>query len=271
MLVYYYYYCSYSDRPALALQERSTALAGSPKAAEADELLLQLVACACRTSIDAKAQAADTPPAGDVYERTVQALTERAAALAGTQQGRNAKEVLAAVLVDQVRALQEANGDAPSSRADIVGAARAPGGDAAAAPAAAAAPDAAAITPAVEEEAPDAAAAAAAAVAAVADGPLPDDDDWTQSDNDDADADAPQTRGRANTAASMAMRAADPKALVGKAIDVDGRPGIVIALAKVKKGSSTLHTINFDDGKTETIQLAKKPGAKGATFHVAEE
>jgi hypothetical protein len=67
------------------------------------------------------------------------------------------------------------------------------------------------------------------------------------------------------------MRAADPKALVGKGIDVDGRPGIVIALAKVKKGGSTLHTINFDDGKTETIQLAKKPGAKGAKFHVAEE
>ena len=72
-----------------------------------------------------------------------------------------------------------------------------------------------------------------------------------------------------NTITSMSMRAADPSALLGKTIEVEGKIGKVIKVVN-KKGSSTLHTIAFDeDGETKTLQLAKKPGSKATSFHIA--
>ena len=36
-------------------------------------------------------------------------------------------------------------------------------------------------------------------------------------------------------------------------------------------GGSTLHTVDFGGGKAEAIHLAKRPGGKGAKFHIAGE
>jgi hypothetical protein len=77
-------------------------------------------------------------------------------------------------------------------------------------------------------------------------------------------------RGFFDTQQSAGLRAADPSALVGKAIEVGGRTGVVRAVV-AKAGSSTLHTVDFGGGRAETIQLAKRAGGKGAKFHLAGE
>ena len=56
-------------------------------------------------------------------------------------------------------------------------------------------------------------------------------------------------------------------ALVSKRIEVDGKgTGTVTALKKAK-GKPTEHTIEFDDGKRETILLSKDPGVANAKGH----
>jgi hypothetical protein len=71
-----------------------------------------------------------------------------------------------------------------------------------------------------------------------------------------------------DTQQSAALRAADSSALVGKAIEVGGRTGVVRAVV-AKVGSSTLHTVDFGGGRTEAIRLAKSAGGKGVKFHIA--
>jgi hypothetical protein len=71
-----------------------------------------------------------------------------------------------------------------------------------------------------------------------------------------------------NTQQSACMRAADPKALVGQTIEVGVKTGVVKAVV-AKAGGSSLHTVEFDSGRVANIHLAKRPGGKGAKFHVA--
>ena len=70
-----------------------------------------------------------------------------------------------------------------------------------------------------------------------------------------------------STLTSMSMRAVDPTVLLGKTIEIQGRTGKVIEVVS-QKGASTLHKIAFEDGETQTLQLAKKTGAKGLRFHI---
>jgi hypothetical protein len=74
-------------------------------------------------------------------------------------------------------------------------------------------------------------------------------------------------RGFFDTQQSAGVRAADPKALVGKTIEVDGNLGAVKAVVG-KAGGSTLHTVEFGSGKVENIHLAKRAGGKGTKFHI---
>jgi hypothetical protein len=83
-------------------------------------------------------------------------------------------------------------------------------------------------------------------------------------------ANVPAGRGFFDTQQSTGLRAADSSALVGKAIEVGGRTGVVRAVV-AKAGSSTLHTVDFGGGRAETVQLAKRAGGKGAKFHLAGE
>ena len=75
-------------------------------------------------------------------------------------------------------------------------------------------------------------------------------------------------RGFFDTQQSAGVRAADPKALVGKTIEVDGNMGAVKAVVG-KADGSTLHTVEFGSGKVENIHLAKRAGGKGTKFHIA--
>ena len=77
-------------------------------------------------------------------------------------------------------------------------------------------------------------------------------------------------RGFFDTQHSAGVRAADPKALVGKTIEVDGNMGAVKAVVG-KAGGSTLHTVEFGSGKVENIHLAKRAGGKGTKFHIAAD
>jgi hypothetical protein len=63
------------------------------------------------------------------------------------------------------------------------------------------------------------------------------------------------------------VRAKDSKALVGQTIEIGGETGVVKAVV-AKTGSSTLHTIEFADGRVEDIHLAKRTGGTGVAFHV---
>jgi hypothetical protein len=78
-----------------------------------------------------------------------------------------------------------------------------------------------------------------------------------------------QDRGFFNTVDSTAMRAANPKALVGKTIETNaGQKGVVRHVIS-KLGGSTLHTAEFGNGKVEKLHLAKEFGGKGAAFHLS--
>jgi hypothetical protein len=71
-----------------------------------------------------------------------------------------------------------------------------------------------------------------------------------------------------DTHQSADVRAADPKALVGRTIEVDGSLGTVKAMV-VKAGGSTLHTVEFGSGEVRNIHLTKQAGGKGTKFHIA--
>ena len=73
---------------------------------------------------------------------------------------------------------------------------------------------------------------------------------------------------RSTTEIAVNMRLQDGgAALVSKRIEVDGKGvGTVIGQQK-SKGKPTEHTIEFDDGKRETILLSKDPTAANAKGH----
>jgi hypothetical protein len=77
------------------------------------------------------------------------------------------------------------------------------------------------------------------------------------------------TRSYFDTETSISMRGVNSRTLVGKVVQIHGDTGTVKAIVP-KLGSSTFHTIEFDNGGIETIQLAKHMNGKGTKFHVSE-
>jgi hypothetical protein len=86
-------------------------------------------------------------------------------------------------------------------------------------------------------------------------------------------ADAAGTRGRRDTRQSAELRASNPKGLVGLTIEVLGKVGVVQSVVE-KRGSSTLHRVEFEGGEVQEIRLRKDKGGgggKGAKFNILAE
>jgi hypothetical protein len=310
--------------PAAVSSPTSAAASKSAKWAQIDALVGQIEELG-------GGQATEDPDT--YYARLAGALQDRGEALSGTPKGDEAKHLLADVLVEQVQKRQKAGGETEMSRAEILAElaqdAEAQGKSATKLQGlwrtkTAKGEVAAARAELAKAKASGDAAAVQAAETKVA------------VEEEKAEEEEVSTRRAFNsTITSMSMRAADPAALIGKHIEVEGKTGKVIE-CKTKKGGSTLHTIGaywcwcrrrrrhnhhhhrcaaaaaaapaaeiraalrdgrrvlvlpppclrltmppvpstplscaaFDDGQTETIQLAKKPGAKGAVFHIGED
>jgi hypothetical protein len=91
-----------------------------------------------------------------------------------------------------------------------------------------------------------------------------------QGEGEGGQKEAEAARAFLNTHDSADLRAANPRGLVGKEIEVGGRVGTV-KRAVSRAGAPTLHAVEFAGGVggVENIQLAKREGGEGVKFHAA--